>query len=143
MRILSAEQAAGRIRRLCRFVQLAIVKRLDVISDFPEMSPVRERQPYSEFRYFFTAGWCGSYITAENNAYYPRDFLRPPGQIKSLARRLSRGIQGLVECLYSDQISVFFWLAGAEGFEPPTSGFGGSSLLPKPASINGFGGLYT
>ncbi len=37
-----------------------------MISDFPEMYPMRERQPYSEFRYFFTSGWCVSYTTAEN-----------------------------------------------------------------------------
>ncbi len=66
MRILWTEPAAGAFRRLPRSVQLAILERLDMISDFPEMYPVRERQPYSEFRYFFTSGWCVSYTTAEN-----------------------------------------------------------------------------
>lgn len=30
------------------------------------MYPVRERQPYAEFRYFFTSRWCVSYTMAED-----------------------------------------------------------------------------
>ncbi len=66
MRILWTEPAGRAFRRLPKSVQLAILECLDVISDFPEMYPVRERQPYAEFRYFFTSRWCVSYTMAED-----------------------------------------------------------------------------
>ncbi len=37
-----------------------------MISEFPEMYPVRARDPYADFRYFFTRDWCVSYTVAEN-----------------------------------------------------------------------------
>ena len=66
MRILWTEPAGRVFRRLSRSAQLAILERLDVISEFPEMYPVRDRQPYAGFRYFFTSGWCVSYTTAQD-----------------------------------------------------------------------------
>jgi plasmid stabilization system protein ParE len=66
VRILWTEPAARTYRTLPKSVKLAILERLDVILDFPEMYPLRERQPYSGFRYFFTSGWCVSYTTGED-----------------------------------------------------------------------------
>jgi len=42
------------------------LERLDAISEFPEIYPIRDRQPYAGFRYFFTSGWCVSYTTAQD-----------------------------------------------------------------------------
>ena len=64
MKILWTEPAAAAFRRLSRKIHLSIIDRLDAIVDFPEMYPVRERQPYAGFRYFFTEGWCVSYVVA-------------------------------------------------------------------------------
>jgi plasmid stabilization system protein ParE len=66
VRILWTEPAGRVFRRLSRSAQLAILVRLDAISEFPEMYPVRDRQPYAGFRYFFTSGWCVSYTTAQD-----------------------------------------------------------------------------
>jgi hypothetical protein len=39
-----------------------------MISEFPEMYPIRTRDPYAGFLYFFATDWCVSYTTAENAA---------------------------------------------------------------------------
>ena len=67
MKILWTEPAAAAFRKLPRRIQLSIIDRLDAIADFPEMYPVRERQPYGGFRYLFTEGWCVSYVVAEDS----------------------------------------------------------------------------
>jgi len=67
VKILWTEPAAAAFRRLSRKIHLSIIDRLDAIADFPEMYPVRERQPYAGFRYFFTEGWCVSYVVAEDS----------------------------------------------------------------------------
>ncbi len=67
MRILWTEPVAAAFRKLRKPVQLSILDRLDAVADFPEMYPVRERQPYEGFRYFFAEGWCVSYVTAEDS----------------------------------------------------------------------------
>lgn len=67
MKILWTAPAAASFRKLSRRIQLSILDRLDAVADFPEMYPVRERQPYAGFRYFFTEGWCVSYAAAEDS----------------------------------------------------------------------------
>jgi len=67
VKILWTEPAAAVFHKLSRRVQLSILDRLDAVEDFPEMYPVRERQPYAGFRYFFTEGWCVSYVVAEDS----------------------------------------------------------------------------
>ena len=64
MSALWTEPAARAFRRLPRSVQLAILERIELISEFPEMYPVREHQPYAGFRYFFTRDWCVSYTSS-------------------------------------------------------------------------------
>ncbi|MGQ0569513.1 MAG: type II toxin-antitoxin system RelE/ParE family toxin [Armatimonadota bacterium] len=64
MRILWTEPAASTFRRLARAVQDELLARIDLLSDFPDLYPVRERQPYAGFRYFFARQWCVSYVTA-------------------------------------------------------------------------------
>lgn len=66
MSVLWTEPAAQTFRRLSRPVQLAILDRIDLIAEFPEMYPVREHQPYAGFRYFFTMNWCVSYALSGN-----------------------------------------------------------------------------
>jgi plasmid stabilization system protein ParE len=66
VRVLWTEPAGRVFRRLSRPAQLPILERLDVIAEFPEMYPVRDRQPYAGFRYFFTSRWCVSYTTAQD-----------------------------------------------------------------------------
>ncbi|MBI3998593.1 MAG: type II toxin-antitoxin system RelE/ParE family toxin [Armatimonadetes bacterium] len=65
MRILWTEPAAAAFRRLPKEVQRDILDRIDLLSDFPDLYPVRDRQPYAGFRYFFVRRWCVSYVTAD------------------------------------------------------------------------------
>ncbi len=37
-----------------------------MISEFPEMYPVREHKPYAGFRYFLVGNHCLSYVVAED-----------------------------------------------------------------------------
>ncbi|HET8679381.1 MAG TPA: hypothetical protein VFM39_04630 [bacterium] len=47
-------------------IRHAILERLELVSDFPEMYTVRERRPYAGFRYFVVRNWCVSYVLAED-----------------------------------------------------------------------------
>lgn len=64
MKILWTAPAASAFRRLPRAVQGELLARVDLLSDFPELYPVRERAPYAGFRYFFVGQWCVSYVAA-------------------------------------------------------------------------------
>lgn len=66
MRILWTEPAATIFTNLPRSLQHGILGRIELISEFPNMYPVREHQPYAGFRYFFTGNWCVSYVAAED-----------------------------------------------------------------------------
>jgi len=37
-----------------------------MISEFPEMYPVRGHEPYAGFRYFVMENYCVSYVVAED-----------------------------------------------------------------------------
>lgn len=37
-----------------------------MVSEFPEMYPIRTHQPFAGLRYFFVRDWCVSYATAED-----------------------------------------------------------------------------
>ena len=67
MKILWTRPAADAFERLPRPVQLSLLDRIELIAEFPEMYPVRERQPYAGFRYFFARDWCVSYVAAEDS----------------------------------------------------------------------------
>lgn len=66
MRILWTSPAGDAFRRLPRGLRQEILDRLGLVSDFPEMYAVRERQPYAGFRYFVVRNWCVSYVLAED-----------------------------------------------------------------------------
>lgn len=67
MKVLWAKPAAEAFRSLPALVQEDVAAhRIDLIREFPEMYPVRTRQPLRGFRYFFTRDWCVSYTIAEN-----------------------------------------------------------------------------
>jgi plasmid stabilization system protein ParE len=66
MRILWTGPAGDAFRRLPRAARQAILDRLELVSDFPEMYSVRERLPYAGFRYFVVGNWCVSYVLAED-----------------------------------------------------------------------------
>lgn len=66
MNLLWTEPAARAFRSLPRLVQQAILDRIELISEFPEMYPIREHPPYAGFRYFFTRNWCVSYTSSRN-----------------------------------------------------------------------------
>ncbi len=65
MKILWTGPAASTFRRLRRAVQHDLLARIDLLFDFPDVYPVRERQPYAGFRYFLVGEWCVSYVTAD------------------------------------------------------------------------------
>ncbi len=67
MKVLWTKPAAEAFRRLPASIQEEVSYRVDMISEFPEMYPVRTHQPYAGFRYFFTKDWCVSYTVAEEN----------------------------------------------------------------------------
>lgn len=66
MNVLWAKPAAARFYKLPTTVQRAILDRINMISEFPEMYPIRTHEPFAAFRYFFVRGWCVSYTTAED-----------------------------------------------------------------------------
>ncbi|MGQ0549189.1 MAG: type II toxin-antitoxin system RelE/ParE family toxin [Armatimonadota bacterium] len=66
MRILWTTPAGDAFRRLPQAVRRAVLDRLALVFDFPEMYAVRERQPYAGFRYFVVRNWCVSYVVAED-----------------------------------------------------------------------------
>lgn len=66
MKVLWTEPAATAFQRLTRHLQQATLARIDMISVFPEMYPVRQHQPYAGFRYFVIENYCVSYVVAEN-----------------------------------------------------------------------------
>lgn len=37
-----------------------------MLSEFPEMYPVRQHQPYAGFQYFVVENYCLSYVVAED-----------------------------------------------------------------------------
>jgi len=64
VRILWTEPAASAFRGLAGRIQRAVLDRIDMISEFPEMSPVRQHEPYAGFRYFVVENYCLSYVVA-------------------------------------------------------------------------------
>ena len=54
------------LRALRASDQEEIAYRVRLISEFPEMYPVRSHQPYAGFRYFFAKDWCVSYTMADD-----------------------------------------------------------------------------
>ncbi len=67
MRILWTESAADTFRRLARHVREAVLYRIEMIAEFPEMYPVRQHEPYADFRFFLVGGYCVSYVVAEDS----------------------------------------------------------------------------
>lgn len=66
MKLLWTRPAAEAFRRLPTSVREEISSRVELLSDFPEMYPLRTHRPYEGFRYFFARGWCVSYAAAED-----------------------------------------------------------------------------
>jgi plasmid stabilization system protein ParE len=66
VKVLWTEPAATAFQRLSRRFQQAILDRIEMISEFPEMYPVRQHQPYAGFRYFVMETYCLSYVVAED-----------------------------------------------------------------------------
>ncbi len=64
MKILWTEPAASAFRRLPKAVKDDLLARIDLLSDFPDLYPVRQRHPYAGFRYFFVRQWGVSYVMA-------------------------------------------------------------------------------
>ena len=67
MRVLWARPAAEVFRTLRASDQEEVAFRVRLISEFPEMYPLRSHQPYAGFRYCFIKDWCVSYTIAEDN----------------------------------------------------------------------------
>ena len=66
MKVIWARPAAEMLRALRASDQEEIAYRVRLISEFPEMYPVRSHQPYAGFRYFFAKDWCVSYTMADD-----------------------------------------------------------------------------
>lgn len=66
MRVFWTEPAGLAFGRLPSAVRDAVLRGVDLVSEFPEMYPVRDREPYAGFRFFFVARWCVSYVLAGN-----------------------------------------------------------------------------
>ena len=66
MKVIWARPAAETLRALRASDQEEIAYRVRLISEFPEMYPVRSHQPYAGFRYFFAKDWCVSYTMADD-----------------------------------------------------------------------------
>ena len=66
MKVLWTEPAASAFRGLLRRIQQAVLSRIEMLSEFPEMYPVRQHQPYAGFRYFVVENYCLSYVVAED-----------------------------------------------------------------------------
>ncbi len=65
MKILWTQPAASTFRTLPKAVKDDLLARIALLSDFPDLYPVRQRHPYAGFRYFFVRQWCVSYVTAD------------------------------------------------------------------------------
>jgi plasmid stabilization system protein ParE len=65
VKVVWTEPAAAAFRRLSDTIQDELLTRIDLLSDFPDLYPVREREPYAGFRFFFVRAWCISYVTAD------------------------------------------------------------------------------
>jgi len=66
VRVLWTEPAASAFRGLVGRIRQAVVSRIEMISEFPEMYPVRGHEPYAGFRYFVMENYCVSYVVAED-----------------------------------------------------------------------------
>ena len=66
MKVLWTEPAASAFAGLLRRIQQAVLSRIEMLSEFPEMYPVRQHQPYAGFRYFVVETYCLSYVVAED-----------------------------------------------------------------------------
>ena len=60
------EPAASAFRGLVGRIRQAVVSRIEMISEFPEMYPVRGHEPYAGFRYFVMENYCVSYVVSED-----------------------------------------------------------------------------
>lgn len=67
MKVLWTKPAAEAYRGLAAPIRQEISYRIEVLSEFPEMYPVRTHQPYAGFRYFFTRDWRVSYAVTEED----------------------------------------------------------------------------
>ena len=66
MRVLWTDPAADALRRLSGHVREAVLNRIEMIAEFPEMYPVRQHEPYAGFRFFLVEHDCISYVFAED-----------------------------------------------------------------------------
>ncbi|HEX9245987.1 MAG TPA: type II toxin-antitoxin system RelE/ParE family toxin [bacterium] len=66
MRVLWTDPAADTFRRLSGQVREAVLSRIKMISEFPEMHPVRRHEPYAGLRFFLVEPYCISYAFAED-----------------------------------------------------------------------------
>ena len=66
MRVLWTETAAAAFRRLATHVGEAVLARIEIIAEFPEMYPVKQHAPYAGFRFFLVEHHCISYVVAED-----------------------------------------------------------------------------
>lgn len=66
MKVVWAKPAAESFRRLRASDQEEIAYRIKLISEFPEMYPIRSHQPFAGFRYFFAQDWCVSYTHTDD-----------------------------------------------------------------------------
>lgn len=67
MKVKWTTPAAEAFHNLPAAVREELAYRVQMISEFPEMYPVRTHQPFAGFRYFFTKDWCVSYTVAEDD----------------------------------------------------------------------------
>jgi plasmid stabilization system protein ParE len=65
VKVLWTEPAGDAFGHLARNVRDAILTRIEMIADFPEMYPVRQHEPYAGFRFFLVERYCISYVLAE------------------------------------------------------------------------------
>ncbi len=66
MKVLWSKPAAESFRRLPTSDQEEIAYRIKLVSEFPEMYPIRSHQPLAGFRYFFAKNWCVSYTQTDD-----------------------------------------------------------------------------
>ena len=66
MKVIWTKPAAETFRSLRASDREEIAYRVKLISEFPEMYPVRSHQPYAGFRYFFAKEWCVSYTSTDD-----------------------------------------------------------------------------
>ena len=67
MRVLWANPAADAFRRLSGHAREAVLSRIEMIAQFPEMYPVRRHEPYAGLRFFLVEPYCISYAFAEDS----------------------------------------------------------------------------